>query len=157
MRRLFSKILDFQLSHPIATMVTALLLAMVAILYTVRNLDFQTGQMDLIYPDNPLVKLSDEIKTTIDYDTFIVVIENRDESRSLSFLHALAPILEKDTKHYSRVFYRINPAQFKPWALLYLDRKDLLTLKQNISRPRDTHTDSSGVTRPDNVVRRNKQ
>ncbi len=132
MQKIFTKILDFQLNHPVATLVTALLLTLVSILYTVRNLDFQTGQMDLIYPDNPLVKLSDEIKTTIDYDTFIVVIENRNTSRSLSFLHALAPILNKDTKHYSRVFYRINPAQFKPWSLLYLDRKGLLKLRQNL-------------------------
>ncbi len=132
MQRLFTKILNFQLSHPVAIVVTALLLTLLSILYTVRNLEFQTGQMDLIYPDNPLVKLSEEIKTTIDYDTFIVVIENRDVSRSLAFLHALAPILEKDSKHYSQVFYRINPAQFKPWALFYMDREGLLTLRQNL-------------------------
>ncbi len=131
MRRILTKIVDLQLRHPVATLLTALLLTALSLWYTFGNLDFQTGQKDLIYPDNRLVKLSQAVSSFDEYDTFVVVIENRDVSRSLSFLHALVPLLEHDKKHYRQIFYRVDPALFKPWALLYMKRKDLVRLGQD--------------------------
>jgi hopanoid biosynthesis associated RND transporter like protein HpnN len=131
-RRILTIIVDLQLRHPVAVLLTAVLLTALSLWYTFGNLEFQTGQKDLIYPDNRLVKLSQAVSAFDEYDTFVVVIENRDVSRSLSFLHTLVPLLEQDKKHYRQVFYRVDPERFKPWALLYLKRKDLVRLGKDL-------------------------
>lgn len=105
--------------------------------------------MDLIYPENRLVKLSRAVSAFDDYDTFVVVIQNRNVSRSLAFLHTLVPLLEHDQKHYRQIFYRVDPALFKPWALLYMKRKDLLRLGQNI---REHETLIRGLTSSSDVT-----
>ena len=123
----------FQHDHPLAILLVALALALLSIWYTVENLEFQTSQMDLIYPSDRLVQLTREISTANDLDSFIVVIEAPDEARSLAFLHALVPALEKDTEHFSHIFFRVDPAHFRPWALLYLDDQDLAGLQRRLA------------------------
>jgi hopanoid biosynthesis associated RND transporter like protein HpnN len=128
-QRLLQKILLVQTRSPVLTLCVALGLAVLSVLYTAGNLDFQTGQMDLISPKNRLVRLSKQIESFDDLDSFVVAIENRNNARSLEFLHALVPLLEADKENYRQVFYRLDPEVFKPWSLLYLDRKDLLDLQ----------------------------
>jgi hopanoid biosynthesis associated RND transporter like protein HpnN len=132
MRRILTSILDFQLRHPVVVLIAALCLAALSVRYTYRDLGFLTSPKDLNYADNHLLKLSREIRDFEGYDTFVVVIENRDEDRSLAFLHALVPHLEADRKHFSQLFYRVNPESFKPWALLYLKPTDLAELEKNL-------------------------
>ncbi len=107
-------------------------MAALSVLYTARNLTFQTGQKDLIYPSNRLMQLSVQISQFDDLDSFVVAIESRETRRSLKFLQALVARLEADQEHFQQVFYRVDPKQFRPWALLYLDKKDLLTLGDNL-------------------------
>lgn len=110
----------------------ALGVAAVSILYTVRNLEFQTGQMDLISPDVRLKQITERMRGFDELDTFIVVIENRSEERSLQFLHGLVPLLEADSDHYRQVFHRVDPESFRPWTLLYLDMGELSDLHEKI-------------------------
>ncbi len=135
-RRILQKILIVQMRHPVYAVVAALGLAGLSILYTVRNLDFQTGQTDLISPQNRLMKLAKQIDSFDSLDTFAVVIESPDPARSLKFLHALVPLLEADRANYAQLFYRVDPKTFKPWALLYLDKKELLALRDNLQEHR---------------------
>ena len=137
LHRLLKVVLKVQTTYPLLTLLVALALAAFSILYTVRNLGFQTSQKDLIYPDNRLIQISEKLGQFDDLDSFVVVIQSRDHSRSLQFLQALAPRLETDKKHYRQIFYRVDPKQFKPWALLYLDRKDILTLSENLREHHD--------------------
>ena len=64
--------------HPLLTISVALVLAVFSIFYTVRNLEFQTSQMDLISPKHRLVQLSGEIDQFDNLDNFVVAIESRD-------------------------------------------------------------------------------
>jgi hopanoid biosynthesis associated RND transporter like protein HpnN len=134
---LLRKILFVQTSFPLLTFLVALALAALSILYTVRNLEFQTSQKDLISPKERLIQLADQVKQFEQHDSFVVVMESGDPRRSLKFLQSLVPRLEEDKKNYLEVFYRVDPQRFKPWALLYLDRKDLLTLAENVQEHRD--------------------
>jgi hopanoid biosynthesis associated RND transporter like protein HpnN len=135
-RRILQKILTVQMRHPVVTLFAALGLAALSIFYTVRNLDFQTGQKDLISSQNRLMRLAKQIDSFDNLDTFAVVIESPRPARSLEFLHALVPLLEADRANYAHLFYRVDPETFKPWALLYLDRKELLTLRDNLQEHR---------------------
>jgi hopanoid biosynthesis associated RND transporter like protein HpnN len=120
--------------HPWVTFWIALFLTAVSIFYTVRHLGFQTGQMDLISSEHRLVKLSESVEQFEDLDTFLVAIENQDVSRSLKFLHALVPLLESDHENYMQIFYRMEPKLFRPWALLYLEKEDLRSIRENVQQ-----------------------
>jgi len=130
--RFLKVILKVQTTHPLLTLLVALALAAFSILYTIRNLEFQTSQRDLIYPDNRLMQLSKSLAQFDNLDSFVVVIQSQDHHRSLQFLQTLVPRLEKDKINYRQIFSRVDPHQFRSWALLYLDRKDLLTLSENL-------------------------
>lgn len=125
-----------EIRYPLLTFLVSLALAALSILYTAKNLEFQTSQKDLIYPSNRLMQLSERANQFEDWDSFVVAIESRDPRRSLKFLHALAARLETDQENFLQVFYRVDPQQFRPWALLYLDKKDLLTLGDNLREHR---------------------
>jgi hopanoid biosynthesis associated RND transporter like protein HpnN len=122
--------------YPLPTLLVALILAVGSIFYTTANLEFQTAQKDLIYPGDKLMQLSERLNEFDDLDSFVVAIENRDSRRSLQFLQALVARLEKDREHYLQVYYRVDPQQFRPWVLLYLNRKDILSLGENLKEYR---------------------
>ncbi len=126
-----------QTTFPLLTFLVALALAALSILYTVRNLEFQTSQKDLISPEERLIQLADQVHQFEQMDSLVAVIENPDPRRSLKFLQSLVPHLEGDKENYLEVFYRVDPQRFKPWALLYLDRKDLRALAENLQGHRD--------------------
>jgi len=131
-QRALLKILRIETTHPLLTIGIAASLAVLSIGYTIRNLDFQTGQKDLISPNHPLRRLSRQMDGLDDLDTFVVAIENRNTLHSLKFLHELVSELRADQSHYARIFYRIDPEAFKPWALLYLDKEELSALSDNL-------------------------
>lgn len=136
-QRVLRGILSAATWRPALTVLLALLLAGLSIFYTIRNLGFETSQRDLISPDNRLVQLARNVDQFNDLDSFIVAIENRDTSRSLEFLKALVAKLKSNTQHFQQVYYRIDPDQLKKWALLYPDKKDLLTLRDSLREHQD--------------------
>jgi hopanoid biosynthesis associated RND transporter like protein HpnN len=130
------RILMVETAFPFLTLFLALAVSGLSIFYTVRNLEFQTSQKQLISPKHRLLQLSEVIDQFENLDTFVVAIENKETSRSLKFLEVLASRLEGDRANYVQVFYRIDPKLLRPWALLYLGKKDLLTLCDNIQEHR---------------------
>jgi hypothetical protein len=107
-------------------------LTAVSVVFTVAHLGFQTSQRSLISPNNRLMQLLDKVDRFSELEAFVVAIENRDTRRSLEFSRQLASRLEADHEHYTQVFYRIDPAGLRPWALLYLGTKDLTALRDNV-------------------------
>ncbi len=134
---LLEKILFVQTAFPLLIFLVALALAALSILFTVRNLQFQTTQKDLISPKERLVQLKAQVDQFELLDSFVVVIESQAPHRSLKFLKSLVPHLEDDKKNYLEIFYRVDPKRFNPWALLYLDRKDLLAFAENLREHRE--------------------
>lgn len=121
------------LPRPRIVLALALLSALLAFVYSSRHMGVQTDQLELISPDHPLIELSDRVDIfKSDGNALIVVIEAPTPDRALSFLRALVPRIEADTEHFASVFYRVDPDLFKDWALLYLDRDDLLELRDTL-------------------------
>ena len=98
------------------------------------RLDIQTDQLELISSDHPLIALDEKLEP-FNFDgktTFTAVIEAPTPERGLSFLNALVTHIKSDPAHYREVVYRVNPDLVRPWALLYLDRKELLQIGRQI-------------------------
>ncbi len=62
----------------------------------------------------------------------MVVVENVDRQRSVRFAEALAAELRHHPDRFTNLFYRLNPENFKPWALLYPEVADLRNLQDNL-------------------------
>lgn len=120
--------------RPYLVLGTALALCVASVLYTVAELDFQTGQLDLISPNDPLIRLSEQVKPFQSKDTFTGVIQAPTPRRAVQFLQALAQRVEKDPTHFKDAFFRVDPELLRPWALLYLDEKDLYRIKDRMAQ-----------------------
>ena len=131
-RRWLQMLAAQQISHPAAVLAFWVVLAAVSVVFTVAHLGFQTSQRSLISPNNRLMRLLDKADRFSELEGFVVAIENRDTRRSLEFSRQLASRLEADHGHYAQVFYRVDPARLRPWALLYLGEKDLTALHDNL-------------------------
>ena len=129
-----SRILRFQVAHPLPTLIGALVLAGLSIIFTATRLEFKTSQRALISSENRLMQLLKTAEQFSDHDAFIVAVENTNTHRSLNFVRTLGPVLEADGQHFSQVFYRVDPAHFRPWALLYLKPAEIAELNDNLRK-----------------------
>ena len=75
---LLRKILVVQTTFPLLTLLTALGLAAFSVLYTVRNLEFQTSQKDLISPKERLIQFAEQVDQFDQLDSFVVAVESGD-------------------------------------------------------------------------------
>ena len=132
-RRWLQILVAHQAAHPLAILVFWVVLAAISVVFTVRHLGFEASQESLVSPNNRLMQLLEKADRFSRLEAFVVAIENRDTRRSLEFARRLASKLEADQTHYAQVFYRVDPARLRPWALLYLGKKDLTTLRDNLS------------------------
>lgn len=107
-------------------------LAVASVVYTALFLDFKTSQLELISPSNPLVGLSKRLKPFEGKDSFTVVIEAPTPHEAVRFLEKLVQRLEGDQTHYKDIFYRVDPQLMRPWALLYLEGKEIQDIEERI-------------------------
>lgn len=142
--------LCFQLRHPVVILVIALILSGLSIYYTQSRLTVQTSQKDLISPQDRLIQLAGQTSQFTQMDSFIIVIKGPSPARSLEYLHKLAPLITANTENFQSVFYHIDPELFKPWALFYLDEKDLHTITRNIDMNADLIRDITSKPALDN-------
>ncbi|HOE16159.1 MAG TPA: MMPL family transporter [Syntrophorhabdaceae bacterium] len=127
-------ILRAQTAHPFLTFAGALVLAGLSALFTVTHLEFKTSQRALISSENRLMQMLNVAEQFSKLDAFIVAVENKDERRSLEFVRTLASRLEGDSEHFAQIFYRVDPAHFRPWALLYLKPEEIAELRNNLEK-----------------------
>lgn len=112
----------------------ALVLAGVSVYYTLARLAISTSRKDLVAGNQRLILLSDNLSKAFgDRDGLVVVVENDHRSQSVRFAEALAAELRRYPDRFTDLFYRLNPDNFKPWALLYPEIADLQKLEDNLS------------------------
>ena len=109
-------------------------LAGLAVYYTLNRLTISTSRNDLVASNKELIQLSEKMTQAFGgRDGLVVVVENGTQPhRAVQFADALAAELRRYPDRFPDLFYRLNPDVFKSWALLYLEDKDLLKLKDNI-------------------------
>ena len=134
-------------SYPRAVLVCSVVIAVLAVLYTVKHLELITGRIDMISSKKRYVQL-DELYSNefAGIDPMIVVVEPRDVPQGKQFVSQLGEVLKNDTVHVDEVFYRIDTASLEGKKLLYLSADDLRTLEENVDENKDLIRDLT--TRP---------
>ncbi len=140
---LISKILHrwmaWVLPRPRFVLGVALIAALASIVLGATKLGIQTDQLELISAHHPLIALSTKLEP-FNFDgraTFTVVMEAPTPARAVAFVSDLALRIQKDSAYFRDVFYRVDPDLFKQWALLYLEREDLVRIKDNVDKNAD--------------------
>lgn len=105
-----------------------------SVVYTVSDLDFQTAQLDLISPKDPLIKLTEQVRPFQAKDTFTGVIQAGSPHRAVEFLEALGQRIQDDPSHFKDAFFRVDPEGLRPWALFYLKSQELERIKERMDR-----------------------
>ncbi len=115
----------------------SVLTAVASVYYTFTHLKIDTSRNALVASSKHLVKLSQNMDQAFGgRDGLVVVVENGHPEQTIKFAEALAAELRHYPDRFPELFYRLNPETFKPWALLYLDEKDLLKIKTNLADQR---------------------
>jgi hopanoid biosynthesis associated RND transporter like protein HpnN len=130
--RLLTAWMAWALPRPYLILGVAFALAVASVIYTAARLDLQTSQLDLISPQNPLLRLTQRLKPFDARDSLTVVIEAPTPARAVAFLNRLADRLHEDPAHYKDVFYRVDPQTVRPWALLYLKTREIHEIRDRM-------------------------
>jgi hypothetical protein len=111
----------------------SVLAAGASVYYTLAYLKIDTNRNALVSSSKHLFKLSEEMNRAFGgRDGLVVVAENGHPSRTIQFAESLAAELRRYPDRFPELFYHVDPEVFKPWALLYLEQKDLLKIKSNL-------------------------
>src|SRR5262249_1865279 len=113
----------------------ALLLAVASVVLAAAHLDIQTDQLELIATHHPLIALTEKLEPFNfgGQTTFTVVVQASEPRPGVAFLEALGARLRADSGHFQALYYRIDPNQLKPWALLYVDTHDLIKIRDRLA------------------------
>lgn len=104
-----------------------------AVYYSYHYLEMATSRDVLVSGDQRLIRLSKEIdKQFGSRDNLVVVVENTDLPRSIRFVEDLAGELRQYPEEFRGLFYRVDPENFKKWALLYVDQQQLVEFKKKL-------------------------
>ena len=111
----------------------SVLTAVASVYYTFTHLKIDTSRNALVGSSKHLVKLSDNMSREFGgRDGLVVVVENGHPGQTARFAEALATELRRYPDRFPELFYRFDPEILKPWALLYLEQKDLLKIKNSL-------------------------
>ena len=113
------------------------MLTLASILYTSRNLTFQTSSVELL-PKHLLYvqRFKEHLRDFGELNDIVVVVEAPNLPRAQSYADRLAPQV-KALRGAGRVTYRIDPDLFKGQALLYLSPEKLTALRDAVLDHRD--------------------
>lgn len=125
-------------TYPWPVLACSVVVAILALFYTVQHLEFIAGRNDLISPDKRYLQLDEEYANEfMGVDQLVVVVEPRDVHQGKDFAARLGAILARDTAHVEEVFYRIDTSSLEGKKLLYLSAEDLRSLHDNLEEHRD--------------------
>ncbi|MEC7786247.1 MAG: MMPL family transporter [Nitrospinota bacterium] len=131
LNRLFHFIENLAFRHSLLVVVISLVLAGFSIWVTGQKLTFKTGRGDLVSKDLPYVKLyKDYRKHFKDLEGMVIVAEGGTTTRMAQFSENLASKLKSYPNLFSQVIYKFDTSYFRSRFLLYLDPKDLKSLKK---------------------------
>ncbi len=132
--RLLEAWVAWALPRPYLILSLTLALCAASVVYTVSDLDFQTAQLDLISPKDPLIRLTEQVRPFQAKDTFTGVIQAPSPYRAVEFLEALGQRIQEDPSHFKDVFFRVDPEGLRPWALFFLEAQELQRIKERMDR-----------------------
>ncbi|NLI80504.1 MAG: MMPL family transporter [Deltaproteobacteria bacterium] len=132
--RMLKTWLSWVMRWPRTAITLCVALAAVSIWLTVERLGIKTDQLSLIKKNHPLIALTERLEP-FNFDgesAFVVVVQAPSPPRAVAFAKALEKRILETPETFQKVFYRIDPERFKKWALLYLDKEDILKIRETL-------------------------
>src|SRR5215510_10014291 len=119
--------------RPLITVSISLVLAVVAVAYTVHALTFITSNLRLLPQREHYVVLLKEYQSDFgELNDVVVVVEAPTPDESKRYAARLARVLLDEGLVATGITYRVDPAYFEGRALLYLSRDDLVKLRDRL-------------------------
>ncbi len=123
------------MSRPLLVFGLSAVSAILFFVLSLTHLDMETDQLELISTNHPLIALQEKLDpfNFEDQTTFTVVVEAPTPREAIDYVKAMVPRIREDRKNFRDVFYRIEPRQFRQWAFLYLEKDDLLKIRDALA------------------------
>jgi hopanoid biosynthesis associated RND transporter like protein HpnN len=114
-----------------------LLLAALCVVYTVKNLKFNTRRDNLVGSNKRYHQNFKNLKKEFpNQDDLVVVVEGDDGEKMRQFVERLGAKLEAETNLFRDVFYKGDLKMLGSKALLFLEEEDLVELKRRLGEYR---------------------
>src|SRR5208337_1358858 len=133
---LLKNLVVWVLPRPRFILAAALLSVVASIWIAAERLEVQTDPLSLISTRHPLIAKS-HMLDQFDFHattTFALVVRGPTQDRAIEFMNAIVTKIHADPEHFQDVFYRINPDEFKKWLLYYLDKPELVSIRNTLER-----------------------
>ncbi len=128
--RLLRRLVRVSCERPILTVLLALGLATLGIVYTFNALTFKTSTLHLLPPGQRYATLYREYSEDFgELDDIVVVVQGRTVQESKAYAARLVRELRRSPIPFRRVAYRIDPKRFERQALLYLPVDELKEIR----------------------------
>jgi uncharacterized protein len=129
-----SRLFAFIAQRPRLILGLALLLSVISVFYTVRNMEFLTGRNDLMPKNAPFqVDYRDYLAEFGDQEEIVVVIESDDAERATRAADALYARLNREKGVYREVFYPGGLPYFRKNGLLFMPLEDIKNLRTTLT------------------------
>jgi len=120
--------------YPRLILALALLLSVVSVIYTKKNMEFMTGRDDLMPRNAPFQVDYRAYKQEFgDQEEIVAVIESDDAEKSTRAADALYERLEKDKGAFREVFYPGGMPFFRKNGLLFMPLEDIRQLRATLT------------------------
>jgi uncharacterized protein len=132
--RLLQLWLAWVLTWPRLVLGVAAAVALASVVLTATRLEMLTDQLEMISANHPLIALSNRLDPFRPggEHPFSVAIQASTPEEAVSFMARLASRVKADDVHFRDIVYRVDPEAFKSWQLLYLNKQELLNLRNKM-------------------------
>ncbi len=132
---LLKSLVDFSYKSPWMVLALAGLLFVACLAYSAVRLEFATDRAALVDQNERFRALSDKFQQEFpDNEELLVVIDGGSTSQREQFADELALRLRSKPELFSDIFTKVELPFLRHQALLYLDLKDLQTLRESLAK-----------------------
>jgi len=120
-------------ARPVATVLLAIVMAIVSFVYALQYLTFATSTRALLPPGRPYVERYTQYEREFgDLDSIAIVVEAPSLPEATIYATRLVRQLRADNVPLKRIAYRIDPKQFEGRGLLYLSKERLSNIRDAV-------------------------
>ena len=130
--RILRGIVRLSCARPRVTVLLAVLLAALSVVYAMRHLGFKTDQADLLPRSTFIQRYAEFERQFGDLDDLVIVVDARSLPEAQAYAARLVNELRTRAVPLTRLTYRIDPKQFEGRALLYLSRERLTEIREKV-------------------------
>jgi len=131
--RLLRRLVRLSCRRPAVTVAISVLLAVVAVVYTIQVLTFKTSTRSLLPQDAGfVVRYAEYAKEFGELEDIVVVVEAGSFEGARAYAARLTEELQQGPVKFHRIAYRIDPKRFEGRQLLYLSTRELREIRDKI-------------------------